>query len=113
VSTSLARGIVDTMYQILRSTRAVTVTFVRRSILGIQYTVATVTAVPGAGALGNDTLVTLPSGLGTGGYSTRTTNTTTFTGAAGRNHSSIANAGVATTVGPWLIAVERNQGDLK
>ncbi len=113
VNTNLARGIVDTMYQILRSTSRVTVTYTRKSILGIKYTIATVTAVPTAGPLGNDTLVTLPSGLGAGGYGTRTTNTATFTGGAGRNHSSIANAGVASTVGPWLISVETNQGDLK
>lgn len=115
VSSGLARSIVDTMYQILRGTSRVTVTYVRRTIpvINVQYTIATVTAVPGATPLGNDTLVTIPSGLGNGGYAARTTSTATFAGAAGRNHSSIANAGVATTVAPWLLNVERNSGDLK
>jgi pimeloyl-ACP methyl ester carboxylesterase len=113
VNENSARGIVDVLYQILRNTSGVTVTFTRKKILGISYTVATLNSVPTAAPLGNDTLVTLPSGLGTGGYSGRTTNTRTFTGGAGRNHSSIANAGVATTVAPWLIAIESTKGDLK
>gem|GEM_PF-1992402 len=32
---------------------------------------------------------------------------------AGRNHASVADTGVAATVGPWLINVERANGDLK
>jgi len=113
VNENMARGIVDVLYQILRNTSAVTVTYTRKKILGIPYTVATVTAIPTVEPLGNDTLVTLPSGLGSGGFGGRTTSTATFTGGAGRNHSSIADAGVAATVGPWLIAIETADGDLK
>jgi triacylglycerol lipase len=105
-------------YQILRRTQSVTLTYrtERRFIFfGELRTIAVLTSVPNATQLGNDVLVTLPSGqgLGAGGFASRVTNTTTFTGAAGRNHSNVVNAGVAARVVPWIIEIERTRGDLK
>ena len=36
-----------------------------------------------------------------------------FTGSEGRNHSSVANQGVADKVIPWLVEVEKERGDLR
>lgn len=113
VSTATSRGIVNAMYQTLRTTRAVTVTFTTRTIFGRPvFTTATITAVPQA-AVGNDTLVTIPSGQGAGGLAGRVAKRHTFSGAAGRNHSNVANGGVASIVLPWIFDIERRNGDLK
>jgi hypothetical protein len=104
------------VYQVLRGVDSVTLTYRReRGLFGLgkERTVAVLTAVPNATPLGNDVLVTIPSGQGIGSIEGRVKNTHTFTGADGRNHSSIANGGVAATVAPWIIDVERSNGDLK
>jgi len=114
-SIDAAREIVDTLYQVLRNTSGVTVAYERRGIWPDRYTVATVSAVPNYDPLGNDTLVTIPSGLGEGTLEHKTTYTRTFSGAGqfpARDHSSVANGGVANVVGPWLIDVEKAYGDL-
>ena len=114
VSTATSRAIVDAMYQILRNTASVTVAYTTRTVLGRPvWTTATVTSVPTASALGNDTLVTIPSGQGAGSLAGRVSNTATFSGGGGRNHSNVANGGVATTVLPWIFSVERSNGDLR
>ena len=114
VSTATSRAIVDTMYQILRNTSSVTVAYTTRTVLGhTVWTTATITSVPTASPLGNDTLVTIPSGQGVGSVQPRVTNTNVFSGAGGRNHSNVANGGVASTVLPWIFNVERTNGDLR
>lgn len=102
-------------YQILRNTRAINLTFEeqRRFLVGPKRTVAVLTAVPSAGPIGNDVLVTIPSGRGDGSVAGRSANHRTFNGAQGRNHSNIADGGVAQVVVPWLIDVERGNGDLQ
>jgi triacylglycerol lipase len=105
---------VNAVYQVLRTTAGVTLTYrTERTFLGGQRTVAVLTNVPNPVPLGNDVLVPIPSGQGIGGIAGRVTNSATFTGAAGRNHSSVANAGVAVRVVPWIISIERANGDLK
>lgn len=114
VSHALSRRAVNIPYQILRNTGGITLTYRTESkLFGGTRVVATLTSIPSQTALGNDALVTIPSGQGEGSIATRTTNTFTFTGAQGRNHSSVANAGVASTVIPWIIEVERAIGDMK
>ncbi len=109
-----AAGIVDLMYQVLRNTAGVTVVFTPRTILGRTiYTTATITSIPTAAPLPNDTLVTIPSGLGNGSIRPLVTNRATLVGAAGRDHADIADAVSAGTVGPWIVAAERANGDLK
>lgn len=113
VNVATARGIVNAMYQTLRTTSGVTVAFTTRTVFGRPvFTTATITAVPQA-AVGNDTLVTIPSGQGAGGLAGRVANNHTFSGTAGRNHSNVANGGVASTVLPWIFDIERRNGDLK
>ena len=108
-----SRIAVNAVYQLLRTTGSVTLTYrTERRFFGGTRTVAVLTSVPNATQLGNDVLVTLPSGQGAGTFANRVTNTTTFTGAEGRNHSSVANAGVAVRVVPWIIDVEKTRGDL-
>jgi len=110
----VTRPVIDKVYQILRSTAFVTITVSNQWQGGMQLvSVATITAVPNPTPLGNDTLVTIPSGLGVGSFSTMTTNALTLSGAQGRNHSSVANAGVASSVWPWLRTIERQSGDLR
>ena len=107
---------INAVYQVLRQVRSVTLTYrTERGFFGLGSvrTVAVLTAVPNATPLGNDVLVPIPSGQGVGSIQGRVMNTRTFTGANGRNHSSIANGGVAAVVAPWIIGVERANGDLK
>ena len=110
-----ATFIVDSLYQILRKTRGVSVAYRDQCVtrFGPCRKIATVRSIDNAGLLGNDTLVTIPSGLGVGSIRSRTSNSQTFTGANGRNHSSIANRGIAQTVIPWLIDVDRRKGGLR
>lgn len=110
----IARRIVDVLYQNLRLNRTVTTRAEQRCTLGLFCKVVLVISpVPNQTPLGNDTLVTLPSATGVGSIQPLTTNTHTFSGGAGRNHSSVANQGVAQIVIPWLIQVDRTKGGLK
>jgi pimeloyl-ACP methyl ester carboxylesterase len=105
---------INAVYQVLRTTSGVTLTYrTERTLFGSRRTVATLTAVPTAGPVGNDVLVPIPSGQGVGSIQSRVTNTRVFNGANGRNHSNVANGGVAAIVAPWLISIERSSGDLK
>jgi len=105
---------VNAVYQVLRTTAGVTLTYrTERTLLGGQRTIAVLTSIHNPAGLGNDVLVPIPSGQGVGGIAGRVANSATFTGAAGRNHSSVANAGVAARVVPWIISTERANGDLK
>jgi len=107
---------VNAVYQVLRTTAGVTLTYrTERGLFGLGSirTIATLTAVPNATPLGNDVLVPIPSGQGVGSIQAHVKNTQVFNGAAGRNHSNVANGGVAVVVVPWLIGVERSSGDLK
>lgn len=115
--TFVATRAVDPLYQILRNTSGIT-TSISYGVgtvgtIPVPVQILTITAVPTAGALGNDVLVTIPSGLGTGSIASRSTGSQVFTGAAGRNHSDVADGGVAGTVIPWLLRAERNRGDLR
>jgi len=109
-----SRRIVDKMYQILRNTASVTIRVSSRPVGTMEVmSVAEVIGVPNPSPLGNDTFVTLPSGLGTGTYSTLTTNSLPLVGAQARNHASVANSGVATSIWTWLRGVEEQTGDLR
>lgn len=114
--TLIATNAVDPLYRTLRSTRAITTTY-GVGLLGgglpVPVPMLTITAVPGATPLGNDVLVTLPSGLGQGSIAARSTGTRLFQGGGGRNHSDVADGGVAAAVIPWLLAAERSRGDLR
>ena len=109
----LSRLAVNTSYQVLRRVAQIRVRFDdRRDFLGRTRRVAILTAFQRA-PVGNDVAVTIPSALGEGSIAPRTTNTATFTGAEARNHASIADEGVASEVIPWILQVEKAQGDLK
>lgn len=105
---------VNAVYQVLRRSAGVTLTYKPFTVLGkTLWTTATLTSVANAAPLGNDTLVTIPSGQGLGSLAPRVGKTHVFTGADGRNHSDVANGGVAATVLPWIVEVERKSGDLR
>jgi hypothetical protein len=97
----------------MRNTQGVTVTYRTTGIWPLQRRVATITSIPNPSPVGNDTLVTIPSAQGVGSLQSLVRNSRTFTGAQGRNHSNIANAGVGNTVIPWLIDAERRNGGLR
>ena len=114
--TLIATNAIDPLYRTLRNTRAITTT-IGVGLLGgglpVPVPMLTLAAVPGAAPLGNDVLVTLPSGLGQGSIATRSTGTRIFQGGSGRNHSDVADGGVAAAVIPWLLSAERTRGDLR
>jgi len=113
VNERTSRFIIDAIYQIMRNTSGVTVAYRTQGIGPIRRTVATITSIPNAAPVPNDTLVTIPSAQGAGSLQRLVRNSATFTGAQGRNHSSVANAGVGQTVIPWIIDVERRSGGLR
>ena len=116
VGPTIARRGVDIPYQVLRNNQSITMRLVRRRRfmgLGGTRTVAIITANAAPEPVGNDVLVTIPSGRGEGSIRGRVRNSHEFVGAAGRNHSSVANGGVAATVAPWLVDIERQNGDLQ
>jgi triacylglycerol lipase len=106
-----SRFIIDAVYQIMRNTSGVTVAYRTEGIFHRR--VATITSIPNPSPIGNDTLVTIPSSRGVGSLQPLVRNNATFTGGQGRNHSSIANAGVANTVIPWILDAERRNGGLR
>lgn len=116
-TTFLATRAVDPLYQILRTAVGITTATSWEVVLvggvPVPRQVLTITAVPAAGPQGNDVLVTLPSGLGIGSIAARSTGARLFVGAQGRNHSDVADGGVAAAVIPWLFNAERSRGDLK
>ena len=107
------RFIVDSLYQILRRSAGVRVTYREQGIWPVTRTVATIHSIDNPTPLGNDTLVTIPSARGEGFFQPLTRNSFTFQGGAGRNHSNVANRGVADTVIAWMIEAERRSGGLK
>jgi triacylglycerol lipase len=111
VSEATSRFIIAAVYQIMRNTSGVTVTYRTEGIFHRR--VATITSIPNPSPIGNDTLVTIPSARGAGSLQSLVRNSATFTGGQGRNHSSIANAGVANTVIPWILDAERRNGGLR
>lgn len=105
---------VNAGYQNLRLNQTVTTTLEERCTIGLFCkNVLIIRPVANPKPLGNDTLVTEPSASGQGTFGRLTTNSQTFTGTNGRNHSSIANEGVAQTIFPWLLEADRMKGGLK
>lgn len=96
---------VNTAYQLLRRIKEVKVDTQTRQV----------TAVPTSQLLPNDTLVTVSSGKGEGSFIAMTGNRSPklFMGSDGRNHASIADAGVAAVVGGLLKNIEKTKGDLR
>lgn len=112
-SESTSRLIVDAIYQIMRNTMSVSVTTRTEGFGPFHRTVATITSNPNTFPVPNDTLVTIPSAQGQGGFRRLVSNTATFTGGQGRNHSSVADARVGETVVSWILDVERRKGGLR
>ena len=113
VGRQLSRFVVDSLYQILRQTATVSVSYRTQGIWPATREVATIRSNPNPAPLGNDTLVTIPSARGEGSFQPLVRNTFTFQGGAGRNHSNVADRGVAQRVIPWMIEAERRAGGLK
>lgn len=108
------RTVCNRLYQILRTVQSITITYRTRTVFGrTVWTTAVITGNLASSPLGNDVLVSIPSGLGAGGFAGKVTNTRTLTGAAGRSHSGVGDRSVARIVVPWILDVERTKGDLK
>lgn len=111
-----AAHIVDTMYQILRTNPTIAVSYYTfEGPQGPGLTIASITAVPPNPpvSLGNDTLVTIPSGHGAGSFDSLVTHRSTFGGVTARDHSTVADGNAASVVAVWLLEAERRNGDLK
>src|SRR3712207_7998343 len=65
--------------------RDIGVTGVQTCALPISRKVAVITSVPASSPVGNDVLVTIPSGHGENTFQQKTSRRLTFTGQAGRN----------------------------
>ena len=108
-----ARMAVDALYQILRKTPGVTVRIERRALQGgASYRVAVFESTGDDVDLANDTLVTILSAVGSGGFLSKAKPPIRFMGTMGRNHSSIADSGVSAVAGTWVIEVDTAGGDL-
>jgi triacylglycerol lipase len=108
-----SREIVDAMYQIVRNTPGLSVTY-RRNLVGRKIaTISNVMTVPPVGPKQNDIMVSTDSARGLGGFHKLVTNFATFTGSEARNHSSVADDEVARTVIPWIRAAEHSKGGLR
>jgi pimeloyl-ACP methyl ester carboxylesterase len=127
-STSLSRKFVNAMYKNLRDTAHFTVRLNRDAFRFGTPVIATLTAFPRRAPLGNDIEVALPSAHGLGAIDVASK--ANFIGASedgkacvespgginivdNRNHGSVAGAGVASTVVPWIVKIEQTIGDLK
>jgi pimeloyl-ACP methyl ester carboxylesterase len=115
----LAQAGVNAAYLSLRGTQSLYVTTQTRIDGTI---VAVIRGVPPPEPVMNDVLVSIASGLGSGtglgpNFGQRIFesggHTYVFSGAQGRNHSNIADGGVAEVVLPWIADIERAKGDLK
>lgn len=110
--------VVDRLYQNLRLNRGVSVSTrdeirVLPGQIVVTVTIIVIRPVPNPTPLGNDTLVTLPSGHGEESIQSFTSHIRSFVGGEGRNHSNIADGGVAQIIIPWLIEADRSKGGLK
>lgn len=115
-------GLANNAYQILREVRSVSVRYEVRDvvlpgpnpIVIEDARVAILEGVPTASPEGNDTVVTVSSARGEGGFRSAASGTRTLTGSQGKNHSTIADGEVARTVAlPWILQAEREIGDLR
>jgi hypothetical protein len=108
------RRAIDTMYRILRNSRQIIITTREEtSLLGGTRTVTILTGVDTPAPVGNDSLVTIPSGQGQGGFAGKVAHTIVFTGAEGKNHASVADAQVAVQALQWILDAEVERGDLR
>ncbi len=126
----LGRLIVDTFYQVLNGTASVEVTFEefnncmmpgegdhcitrRATVVGFPHR----NLVGEVSREGNDVMVTVPSGLGFGyvadTFANHVVNASVLFGEEGRNHSSVADGGVAERVFEWIVETEKPNGDLR
>jgi hypothetical protein len=111
---ALTEFAVDGAYQLMRSTKEARVQYVQaRTFFGRPYTKAIINGFPNFSPVGNDVLVTLRSGSGEDTFKQLTTSRAEFTGASGKNHSSIAGRLSGETAIVWILAAEREEGDLK
>jgi hypothetical protein len=114
----IADSLVTALYVVLRNTRAVVVTTSAFPILipippfFLLVTVTLPAPIQGLPAL-NDLLVTIPSANGAPPPFTLAFPPATFTGAAGRNHGSVGDGGVAAAVIPLLRATDARIGDFR
>ena len=116
-------SLIDRSYQLLRGTQRIQYEPETRIVvvgpLPFLVPVMKLSSVPTHSFLGNDSAVTIPSGLGTGSLEPRVTNRLVLEGQAdtgegeGRNHASVADTEVASKVLWWIIEVEETKGDLK
>jgi hypothetical protein len=114
----IADSVVTALYVVLRNTRAVVVTTAAIPIpipIPPFFLVVTVThPMPIRGLPApNDLLVTIPSANGAPPPFTLAFPPATFTGAAGRNHGSVGDGGVAAAVIPLLWATDARIGDFR
>jgi triacylglycerol lipase len=114
VSSAPGRFAMDSVYQILRNTDHVELECCRtETVLGVPRKIATIRAAPSAIVIPNDILVTGASAIGARSIEPRSFRNLLYLAGAGRDHGTIADAGVAAQVVVWILAIERTSGDLK
>jgi hypothetical protein len=114
ISSEPGRFAMDTVYQILRNTARMRLECCRTEIfLGVPRKVATIRATPSQIIIPNDILVTGFSAIGVESIQPRSFSNILYLAGVGRDHGTIADAGVAAQVVVWILHFERTQGDLK
>jgi pimeloyl-ACP methyl ester carboxylesterase len=114
-SSRVAREMVDAMYQIVRHTPSLSVTY-REGVFGRK--VATISNIYPTPNRLNDVMVATDSAHGLGGFHNLVTDSITFEGNkgrdVGRDHASVAHGETAkSAVIPWILKVERSKGGLR
>jgi pimeloyl-ACP methyl ester carboxylesterase len=104
------RRYVDAMYQIVRHTPSLSVTYRPRFL---RSPVATISNVYPSPDRKNDLMVPIDSAHGRGGFYRLVTNSHTFESWDGRNHADVANEKVGYIVIPWILDAERKKGGLR
>jgi pimeloyl-ACP methyl ester carboxylesterase len=104
-----AQKYVDAMYQIVRHTAGLIVAY--RESNGER--VATILKVYPSPDRENDTMVSVDSARGDGGFHTLVSNYATFEGFKGRNHADVADGEIGVTVLNWILDIEVRTGGLR
>ena len=114
VSSTPGRFAMNSVYQILRNSEQIKLECCRtETLLGIPRRVATIRATPSSIVIPNDILVPGASAIGTESIEPRTFSNLLYLAAQGRDHGTIANAGVATQIVVWILSIEQTRGDLR
>ena len=120
ISSAPGRFAMDSVYQILRNTSQIKIeccrtefTFIPGTSIPVPRQVVTIRGTPAGFVIPNDILVPGASAIGAESIQPRSFRNLLYLAAEGRDHGTIADAGVAAQIVVWMVFVEQTRGDLK